>query len=425
MSVFASLISRLRTRSFGGSASFARAVCIAMCLVLFSCLAVASADVIYVGPDGNDNRGTNRAKNRSTPFRTIQRGFSAASPGDVVMVLDGQYNGLIYLQGSGQRNAPITLRAENTHGAVIRGALHSDGISWVTIDGFDVSNRSRNAFYGTKGIRIDGSHHITIRNCRVHRCRGGGINCDQCDWLLIEWNIVFSNAFWEPGQHSGISVYQPRYLSSDTRANGIIIRNNTCYSNENRVNNPLVGRPTDGNGIVCDDFRNLNPGGNGVLYNRLTLVENNLCFLNGGQGIHCYRANRVNIINNTCYKNMKSFDFGGEVSLSESLSCAVFNNILFARPGKNVALQFDSRRTYWDYNIMFNGPLFGVNAGPSTIYRNPLFKFGTLRIRGGSPAINRAFDRKNVFPFDIDGRERIMAGRIDIGASEYTPGLDD
>lgn len=395
------------------------------CLVLFSCLTVVSADVIYVGPNGSDSRSTNQAKNRNTPFRTIGRGFSAASPGDVVTVLDGRYNGLNYLQGSGQRNAPITLRAENQHGAVVVGSIQSDGISWVTIDGFDVSNRLPDRSFGTKGIRIDGSHHITIRNCRVHECRGGGINCDQCDWLLIEWNLVFSNAFWEPGQHSGISVFQPRYLADDTRANGIIIRNNTCFSNQNMLNNPLFGRPTDGNGIVCDDFRNLNPGGNGVLYDRLTLVSNNLCFLNGGGGIHCYRANRVNIINNTCFKNLRSFDFGGEVSLSESLRCSVFNNIMFARDGKNVALEFDSSRTYWNYNVMHNGPLFGVNAGPATIFQNPNFKFGTLRIRGSSPAINRAFNRRNVFPFDIDGRERIMAGRIDIGASEYTPGLDD
>ena len=413
MRVFASSISRLRT------------VCFALCLVSFSCLAGANADVIYVGPNGNDLRSTDQAKNRNTPFRTIGRGFSAANPGDVVTVLNGQYNGLTYLQGSGRRNAPITLRAENTHGAVIAGSIQSDGISWVTIDGFSVSNSTPNTSYGTKGIRIDGSHHITIRNCRVHRCRGGGINCDQCDWLLIEWNIVYSNAFFEPGQHSGISVYQPQYLADDTRANGIIIRNNTSFSNQNLLDNPLVGRPTDGNGIVCDDFQNINPGGNGVLYDRLTMVANNLCFLNGGGGIHCYRANRVNVINNTCYKNLRSFDFGGEISLSESFRCSVYNNILFARGGKNVALEFDSSRTYWNYNVMFNGPLFGVSPGPSTIYQNPNFKSGTLRIRGDSPAINRAFNRRNVFPFDIDGRQRIMAGRIDIGAAEYTPGLDD
>ena len=400
-------------------------VCFTLCFILLSCLASANADVIYVGPNGNDNRSTNQAKNRSTPFRTIARGYSAANPGDVVTVLDGRYSGLTYLQGSGRRNAPITLRSENKHGAVIRGSIQSDGISWVTIDGFDVSNRFANATYGTKGIRIDGSHHITIRNCRVHRCRGGGINCDQCDWLLIEWNLVYSNAFFEVGQHSGISVYQPRYLADDTRGNGIVIRNNTSYSNENFLNNPAVGRPTDGNGIVCDDFRNLNPGGNGVLYDRSTLVANNLCFLNGGQGIHCYRANRVSVVNNTCFKNLRSFDFGGEVTLSESLNCAVYNNILFARNGKNVALEFASSGTYWNYNVMHNGPLPGVSAGPSTIYRNPNFKFGTLRIRGNSPAINSAFDLRSVFPFDIDGRERIMGGRIDIGASEYTPGLDD
>jgi len=380
-----------------------------VCLVSLSWIATASADVIYVGPNGNDNRSTNRAKNRNTPFRTIERGFSAANPGDVVRVLDGRYDGLVYLQGNGRRNAQITLRSDNLHGARIFGSIQSDGLSWVKIDGFEVINRTANSSYGTKGIRIDGSHHITIRNCKVHDCTGGGINCDQSDWLLIEWNIVYRNAFYDPGQHSGISVYQPQYLADDTRANGIVIRNNTCYSNENRLPNAAVGRPTDGNGIVCDDFRNINPGGNGVLYDRRTLVANNLCFSNGGQGVHCYRANRVTVVNNTCHKNLRSFDFGGEVTLSESLNCSVYNNILYARGGKNVALEFDSFGTYWDYNLMFNGPLPGVNAGPSTIYQNPNFKSGTFRIGGSSPAINRAFDLRSDGGFRVYARVRRLA----------------
>lgn len=396
------------------------------CILLLVATLTASvrADVIYVGPEGNDNRNKVQATNRGTPFRTIGRGYRSADPGDTVIVLDGNYPGLTYLQGAGEPGKPIILRAENTHGPRVVGSIQSDNISWVTIDGFHVSNWIIDSGYGTKGIRIDSSHHITIRNCRVHSCRGGGINCDGCDWLLIEWNLVYSNAFWEPGQHSGISVYQPRYLAEGDRGNGIVIRNNTCFSNENKVNNVLFGRPTDGNGIVCDDFKNLNSGGNGVLYNRTTLVYNNLCFLNGGQGIHCYRANRVSVVNNTCYKNMKSFDFGGEVSLSESQDCYVYNNILFARDGKNVALEFDSTGTYWNFNVMHNGPLFNVDPFPQTIYSNPNFRFGTLRLRSDSPAVNAGFTSP-VYPFDIDGFERTVGGALDMGAAEYTPGFDE
>jgi hypothetical protein len=121
---------------------------------------------------------------------------------------------------------------------------------------------------------------------------------------------------------------------------------------------------------------------------------------------------------------MKSFDFGGEVSLSESQDCYVYNNILFARDGKNVALEFDSTGTYWNFNVMHNGPLFNVTPFRQTIYSNPNFRFGTLRLRADSPAVNSAFTTP-VYPFDIDGFERTIGGALDMGAAEYTPGFDD
>lgn len=382
-------------------------------------------DTIYVGPSGDDGRSKSQAANRATPLQTISRGVQLVNAGDTVVVLDGNYEGLVYIGKSGQAGAPIVLRSENKHGAKLTGSIQSDGQSYLLIDGFEVSNRRLITNYGTKGIRLDRCHHVTVRNNRVRSCRGGGINCDQSDWILIEWNIVHNNAYWDVNQHSGISVYQPRYLANDTRAFGVIIRNNTCYANENFLDNPLFGRPTDGNGIVVDDFKNISPGGNGVVYERGALIENNLSFLNGGQGVHCYRAHNVYVRNNTCYKNMKSFDFGGEVSVSESSRVLVYNNILFAREGKNVALQFDSSNAWWNFNVMFNGPLFQVSPGANAKFTNPRFQSGTFRLRSNSPAINMGLTQQGVFPFDLDGQLRLVGGLIDAGCKEFTPGLDD
>ncbi|MEL7498054.1 MAG: right-handed parallel beta-helix repeat-containing protein [Planctomycetota bacterium] len=382
------------------------------------------AEVLYVGPNGSDNRSRSQATNRSTPVRSISRGLQLAGAGDTVVVLDGTYYGLVYIAKSGRRGSPLVLKSENKHGAKLIGSIQSDDQSYLVVDGFDVSNRQASNF-GTKGIRLDRCHHITVRNNRVHDCIGGGINSDQSDWILIEWNIVHHNAFLDANQHSGISVYQPQYRADDNGTFGVIIRNNTCYANENKLNNPLFGRPTDGNGIVVDDFKNISPGGNGVLYERQALITNNFCFLNGGQGIHCYRAHRIFVRNNTCYKNMKSFDFGGEVSVSESDQCFVYNNVLFAREGKNIALQFDSTRVWWDYNVMFNGSLFQVNAGPNTRFAHPLFQPGSLRLRSFSPAINLGLTHANVYPVDVDGQPRVIGNRIDAGAKEFNPGFDE
>jgi hypothetical protein len=383
------------------------------------------ADNIYVAPWGWNGRSRAESAHRDTPVKTLQRAVNMVRAGDTIIALDGNYFGLVYLSRSGTQGAPITIKSENRHGAKLIGSIQTDNQSHFIIDGMDVSNRRTDTDFGTKGIRIDGCHHVVIRNCRVHDCRGGGINCDHCDWLLLEWNIVHHNAFWDVNQHSGISIYQPRYLADDDANFGIIVRNNTCFSNENKLDNPDWGRPTDGNGIVMDDFRNISSGGNGVLYDRKSLVTNNFCYLNGGQGIHNYRANNVFVRNNTCYKNMKSFDFGGEVSVSESQKCYVYNNILFARGGKNVALQYDSWSVWWDYNVLFNGPSFQVNNGSSTIYQNPQFQPGSLRLRASSPAINVGLTHNGVFPFDVDGQPRVVGGRVDRGAKEFVPWFDN
>ncbi|MFK7766111.1 MAG: right-handed parallel beta-helix repeat-containing protein [Mariniblastus sp.] len=393
-------------------------------LLLF--VSVSAADTIYVSSNfGNDGRSRGQAQNRNTPFRTIQRGVDQAFAGDEVVVLNGNYREYVTMRRSGQRNAIITLRSENKEGAKLVGSIEGYDRSYLKIEGFDISNRLLNAPQA-KGITFVRCHHLVIRDNRVHDCRGGGISCDQSSWLLIEWNIALRNAFWHPDQHSGISVYQPQARGpAESNGWGIMIRNNTSIANENKVNNPNFGRPTDGNGIAIDDSKNVQAGGNGQEYPYRTLITNNLCFLNGGQGIHCYLSNDVFIRNNTCYKDMKSFDFGGEVSISESSRCYVYNNILFARTGKNVALQFDSDVVWWDYNILYNGPTFQTQNGPNTLYTHPLFRLNTLRIRSGSPAIDSGWTHPAIFPLDIDGQPRVINGKVDRGATEFSFAFDN
>lgn len=399
--------------------------CTWITLVIVLCFASAAtqADVFYVGPNGLDGRFRETAKNRDRPWRTIQKAMNEAGPGDQVIVLDGTYWEQVNLTRSGQPGKYIELKSENREGAFLVGSIVGSDVSFIKIEGLELSNRRTDAVQ-SKGIAFYRSHHLIIRNNRVHDCRGGGISCDQSDWLLIEWNIVHSNAFFDVNQHSGISIYQSQYRGTDSpNRPGVIIRNNTCFANRNLLNNPIFGRPTDGNGIVIDDSKNETNGGNGEIYDRITLVENNLCFLNGGQGVHCYLSNNVHIRNNTCFKNLISFDFGGEISVVASQKVLVWNNLLFAREGRNVALQFEpTGQIWWDYNLLHNGPVFQVNNGPNTIYANPLFTSGTFEPRAGSPAINSGLTSQFVFPLDVNGKARIVEGATDRGASEFDPG---
>ena len=175
-------------------------------------VSISNADTIYVSNSGSDARSRGQAQNRNTPFRTIQRGVDQAFAGDRVVVLDGTYREYVTFPRSGRRNAEIQLESENREGATIIGSIEGYDQSYIKVLGFYVSNRLLDAPQ-SKGIVFVRCHHITIRDNRVQGCRGGGISCDQSSWLLIEWNIAIANAFWDPGQHSGISVYQPQALS--------------------------------------------------------------------------------------------------------------------------------------------------------------------------------------------------------------------
>ena len=373
------------------------------------------SDTLYVATNGNNQRSRAQARNRSTPWRTIQRAVDEVNPGDEVVVLAGQYNESVRIQRSGEPNRVIVIRSENREGARLIGSIATMDESYITIDGFDVSNFSSSG--QTKGIDFVRCHHVAVRNCRVRDCFGGGIGFDQSDWILCEWNVVHGNAFFNPSQHSGISVYQPQYRGNDSRQFGIIIRNNTSYENRNLVNNADFGRPTDGNGIVVDDFFNeQQPTGNGVRYDRETTIENNLCFDNGGQGIHCFMSQNIRIRNNTCRNNLGSFDFGGEVSVSESDRVYVYNNILISAPNRFAAFQFDSTEAIFFFNL-FDGPTREIEFNASNVNADAQLIPGTFELSNSSPVRNRGFNTGDHFFLDVTGQSR-FEGVLDMGATE-------
>ncbi|MGB7343232.1 MAG: right-handed parallel beta-helix repeat-containing protein [Pirellulaceae bacterium] len=388
-----------------------------LALAAFVSLLVTSqfsfAATYFVGPNGSDSRSSAAATNRSTPWRSIQRGLDTAGAGDSVVVLAGTYYQHVQFRRGGNSNGELILRSEVRNGAKLIGSISGYYTNYIRIENFDVTNPGDAQL--TKGISLLGCHHVSVRSNRVHDCYGGGISIDKSDWILVEWNLVNHNAFNDINQHSGISIYQPQYRGNDSRTYGIIIRNNTSYGNWNYVNNPNWGRPTDGNGIVLDDFLNQQAGG-GTAYNRMTLVENNLCFGNGGQGIHNYLSQNVRIRNNTCVNNMGSFDFGGEISIVSSNRIYAYNNILVARSGKKAALQYQSYDYWVGYNVV-DGPTQGLGQDNSNYYGPAAFIPGTFELEAYSPAVNSGLNMGDHFFLDVRGSNRLV-GAIDRGASE-------
>lgn len=401
----------------------------------------------YVSPQGsNANPGT-----QAQPWQTIQFAVNEALPGDVLLVEDGVYQGPVIMSQSGTADAYITLKAINRWQAKIEttsGMGDQDGIktvaNYLTIDGFEIYDPAPGIGHHGNGITAYKNHHVNILNNKIHNYGGSGIQGAYFDHIRIENNILYDNAKYDPNQKSGISLYQAVAVD-DAPGYHAIIRNNRSYGNINVV--PLNATGTrDGNGILIDDFRNSagdNPSN--VNFPHRTLIENNLCYDNGGKGIQIFKSDHVDVFNNTAYHNNHDTQNQGtwraELSLAYGDDTVWRNNIGVAAPGAGILewnraiLIARSGITVWENNITFNGTPGNIsvlvdNAAETEAYLNannlmgidPMFMNPStldFSLASESPAVNAGSDQIVSF-VDINYLKR-PSGAVDIGAFEFVP----
>jgi len=257
---------------------------------------------------------------------------SSYSPGDTLSIGSGTYN-YDYnwkLTASGSASGGyITLQCAANFGSKIRtinnnqdGIILTQGASYWDIRGCDVSPGGADA----EGIAISGAfsspfgaiHHIIIEGNAVHGAACDGIEANgntnvngstayAVDYITIRNNLVYSNGLTCGSYHaSGISIYEPvRY--NTTSGYHLIIQGNTSYSNHDCDSGCGTGSPTDGNGIILDDFKySQNSTLSGLYssgYTPTTLVANNVSYGNGGRGIHIFESQNATVQNNTAWGN--------------------------------------------------------------------------------------------------------------------------
>jgi parallel beta-helix repeat protein len=207
-----------------------------------------------------------------------------------------------------------------------------------------------NAIYAGNGIFVkdndnnittDNSDHIRIVNCKVHDCGGGGIQVSGGDYITIEDNAVYNNAWYSFYANSGISIYQP-YNSDATTGYKIFIQRNKSYGNDSKIKWTSGCKFSDGNGIILDDFKNTQNTSAYGIYTGKTLVANNITFGNGGSGIHAYSTNNVDIVFNVSYLNGQrttaapptgGYNDGG-IYGNTTTNVRILNNIIVTASGR-------------------------------------------------------------------------------------------
>jgi len=413
----------------------------------------AIPQIYYVRVDGNDEN-TGLGNSPDEAFATIPHAVSVLCGGDHLYVEDGIYagNGILIENLHGSPENPTVISALHTWGAKIvaddHAEAYADGIrvansSYIEIAGFEING---NAIGMGSGIDVrEGSHHVTIRDHYVRDYGCNGISGRTSDYLIFEGNVVRGNAKRSEWNCSGISIWHP--IEHDQEAGfHIIIRRNVVFENECDLPFRPFGHktPTDGNGIIIDDFRNTQGGGQEGGYQASVLVENNLSFNNGGRGIHVYESDNTVIRNNTVYHNQrilaKYTNTAGEVSLYNSHGSQVYNNlaiqnpdlfvpalILFGNDGMNTRVfnniiigrkHFSNQTVFDEFNEFLSQfdqeypqlfqPSVDVEFNSIADFRR---YFG---ISGSSPAANAGY--AGAAPEDdLDGNRRDASNGIDIG----------
>lgn len=380
---------------------------------------------------GNDQ---NNGKSEKQAFKTIKKANETIIFGDTVYVKNGTYEEDITISASGTLTSWITFQAFPGHKPVVIGT--QDGTfrvegNYIKIIGFKITSTKIGS-----GIFVNnGNHHTQIINNEIHDSGCGGISGMRTDYLYIEGNIVYRNAFRSPYQCSGISVYQAQAVDNKPGFH-IIIRGNISYSNQNKL--PVKdGKVTDGNGIIIDDFRHTQFNSQIPAYQNWTLIENNIIFDNGGRGIHVFHSDYVLIRNNTAFANLKSTNLegtlNGEISTLFSSHIQVYNNIAYTKDrNKKTFIDDYSQGNKWDYNLSYNGDYI-INGGHSDVVLgkhnliniDPQFispsispETADFRLKPNSPAI----DSGNVIngaKIDFNHQKRPINLKSDIGAYEF------
>jgi hypothetical protein len=385
----------------------------------------------YVSGTGSDK---NSGLSASSPFLTIQRAADLTNPGDTVLIMNGVYTNasgsasVVSINRSGNASAWITYAAYPGHSPKIQhntwnGILVSSGVSYIQVSGLEVVGNNQNITYAyalsqqqnalnplTNGncINMDGRnapvHHINILNNKVHDCGGGGIIGIGTDYVQLNNNTVFNNAWYGVNASSGISFLQNS--NTDTHQGyKMYILNNTVYNNQMYVPWIVSGTFTDGNGIIIDSSIQ---GLNGAYQGR-TLIANNVSYQNGGTGIHTYESEHVDILFNTTYLNNQTSTINnGQIMSNFSNDINVLDNILYAAPNRPINFNNQSTNVTFNYNL-YNNNGYPVNAvGPNDIMADPQFtnaSIGNFTLQQSSPAINSAYPTSFV-PTNILGGTR-------------------
>lgn len=421
----------------------------------------------YVDDTGSDS---NTGLSESQAFGTINYALNQLQAGDTLYVMDGTYAEKLdrwknyQMSRSGTANDYIVIANYPGHSPILEvnslNGFETYQCSYVEVRGLtfrglpdpasivgdpvnsqdrinlansDYNNGNGPMDYIGAGLSVFNScHNIRFINNTIHRVGGNGINIGDSNLVLVQGNTVYNTSHRSTAGNSGISAIDLKTQGVTPQNYGIVLDGNTVYDCINLVNNSHANAITDGNGIILDTVYK-------SYYPYRIAVLNNLCYYNGGRGIHVYgndgaagitrSARHVDVFNNTVYHNLRTEDFQQWEADLSAVNCEdvnFYNNISVPVAGARAFNNFTnvasltvnnnllvSDRT--DHSALVDGTNL-MNSDPAFV--NPTTNPATadFSLQSTSDAIDAA-SGSYIATYDISAATR--PSPADIGAYEY------
>jgi hypothetical protein len=396
----------------------------------------------YVSPTGKD---INDGRTEKTAIASPQAALNAAKPGDIILLMNGNYESPVVngkkqkavasIVHSGLPDAWITLKNYPGHKPVIlchgtdgihlnlgskKTYMESPLLAYIEIRGLNIKGNSdevpklfpaemgysttntetRGIFISAKSAPTRMYHHIRVADCLIELCGTDGMWASEVDYLTVE-NNVFRNNCWTTVGYAmaGFSLMMYADFDKVDNATKILVRNNQAYGNQRKVGKK-EGNPKwfNGNGMIFD--ANCEPYLHPDFYLGRTLIQNNLVYGNGGGGIQNWGSHRLDIINNTIYHNGITPELRwGNIGLDFCKDVRIVNNIVVALPDRPLDFWLlnqadrDTSNIVRINNLYFGGIKPNIK-GRNDIVADPMFVNPSLdpsvadfRLKPGSPAM--------------------------------------
>jgi parallel beta-helix repeat protein len=334
----------------GAWAAAGVAVAVAVALAVAPGAARAVGGTILYVDRGNAACSDSGAGTIDQPYCTIGAAARVVAAGQTVQVAAGAYPEAVTVASSGTSSAPIVFTA--SPGATVTLSGQANGFyvstkSWVTVNGFTITNTS------DRGVYVSGSSHITISNNHVSYSgqpvsglTKPGIYLSNVSDSLVAGNTADHNT------DAGILL-----TSGSTRDE---VRGNVTFSNARGYTRAAPGirlysspsNTVDGN----ITHNNEDSGIESYSGSNDTLIYDNVAYDNGDHGIDNYVCTGQRVIANTVYNNVTAGINieGGSTGATIANNVSVDNGIASPRTTSDIRVENGSTSgTTMDYDVAY------------------------------------------------------------------------